>query len=286
MTVYVDDMKANFGRMVLCHMLADSDEELHAMAARIGVARKWHQAPPRYRVAWLAGRRCRMGTQPQSAEGSRRMTVRLVWSTPDGEDLIAYMARVSAPDNQDNAATAPRLIGYLIRNRHWSPFEMVNVCFEIETTRDIGRQLLRHRSFTFQEFSQRYADVSALPAAPLREARMQDPKNRQNSTACEDEWLAGWWAHMQQHLAETTADLYRHALDLGIAKEVARAVLPEGLTPSRMYMNGTLRSWLHFVDVRDGHGAQKEATDIARAVRAELAALYPSVMAAFDGAAR
>lgn len=214
------------------------------------------------------------------------MTVRLVWSTPNGEDLIAYMARVSAPDNQDNTETAPRLIGYLIRNRHWSPFEMVNVCFEIETTRDIGRQLLRHRSFSFQEFSQRYADVSALPAAPLREARMQDPVNRQNSLPCLDAGVSGAWADLQtKHLAASMS-LYHTALMSGIAKEVARAVLPEGLTPSRLYMNGTLRSWLHFIDVRDGHGAQKEATDIARAVRAELAALYPSVMAAFDGAAQ
>jgi thymidylate synthase (FAD) len=206
----------------------------------------------------------------------------LVWATPDADALVAEMARVSNPANERNVATAPRLIAYLIRHRHWSPFEMVNACIEVHTTRDIGRQLLRHRSFAFQEFSQRYAEVGALPEAPLRPARMQDPTNRQASVVCEDKSTAEWWAATQR-LARYEAELiYVEALQRGIAKEVARAVLPEGLTPTRLYMNGTIRSWLHFCDLRRGHGTQKEATDIAEAAWCILRETCPVIVEAWE----
>lgn len=208
--------------------------------------------------------------------------VKLVWATPAADDLVAYMARVSAPENQDNIATAPRLISYLIRNRHWSPFEMVSMCVEIVTTRDIGRQLLRHRSFSFQEFSQRYAAVDALPAAPLREARMQDAKNRQASTPCESRDVAEAWAGVQELVRSMTNDCYAWALAQGIAKEQARALLPEGLTPTRIYMAGTLRSWLHFCDLRRGHGTQLEAQRIADAAWDVLRAECPAIAAAWE----
>lgn len=210
------------------------------------------------------------------------MTVKLVWATPEADRLVAYMARVSAPENQGNDATAPRLIGYLIRNRHWSPFEMVSACVEIETTRDIGRQLLRHRSFSFQEFSQRYASVEALPSAPLRWARLQDAKNRQASTPTSDAALLEGWEQRQRAARDAATDAYAWALDNGIAKEVARAVLPEGLTPSRLYMAGTLRSWLHFCDLRRGNGTQLETRELADGVWDILKEACPVICGAWE----
>lgn len=208
--------------------------------------------------------------------------VSLVWATPQGDHHIAYMARVSAPQNQRNTASATKLITYLMTNHHWSPFEMVNLCLEINTTRDIGRQLLRHRSFTFQEFSQRYQDVGELPEAPLRKVRLQHPTNRQASVETDDKTLAAWWDSVQEDVRVNCSVVYQMALNYGVAKEVARAVLPEGLTPSRLYMNGTLRSWLHFITLRSGHGTQKEATEIARACYAILKQTFPITTEAFD----
>lgn len=178
-------------------------------------------------------------------------------------DLIAYCARVSNPDNQYNTETAGKLLEYLIRNKHWSPFEMVDVCIEIETTRDIGRQILRHRSFQFQEFSGRYADATSL-GFTYREARLQDPKNRQNSFEVdEDSPVKSWWEREQVVLFRECERLYQTAIANGIAKEVARAVLPEGLTNSRMYMKGTVRSWLHYLGVRLDKSTQKEHRQVA-----------------------
>lgn len=202
--------------------------------------------------------------------------VKLMWSTPDGEKMIADMARVSAPENVGKDAKG--LIRYLIKNKHWSPFEMVNVCVEINTTRDIARQILRHRSFSFQEFSQRYADVSKLEEAPLRKARLQDTKNRQNSVETDDEELINWWYHWQYNTQLVIEDVYKEALERGIAKEVARSILPEGLTMSRMYMNGTLRSWMHFIDLRSGNGTQKECQEVAVACRDIITPLFPATM--------
>lgn len=189
------------------------------------------------------------------------MQVKLVWSTPGGEQVIGDLARVSAPENQGQDAS--KLIAYLIRNQHWSPLEMANMCVEINTTRDIARQLLRHRSFSFQEFSQRYADVSKLEKPPLRGARLQDTKNRQNSIDTDNKWLLEFWEESQKEVHALALDRYEEALSLGIAKEVARAVLPEGLTSSRLYMNGTLRSWIHWYQLRSGNGTQKEHREIA-----------------------
>jgi thymidylate synthase (FAD) len=201
--------------------------------------------------------------------------VRTVWSTPEGEDLIAYMARVSAPENQGNKETAPKLVKYLIKHKHWSPLEMVNVCMEIETTRDIARQILRHRSFSFQEFSQRYAVAQDFE---LSWARMQDDKNRQNSLETDDYGLLYWWEGAQKRVLDDAKFMYESALKKGIAKEVARKLLPEGLTMSKMYMNGTLRSWLHYVDIRCDAATQKEHRDVALKCRDELTKLFPNVM--------
>ena len=182
---------------------------------------------------------------------------------PVGEDLIAYTARVSNPGNQNNWDTAPRLLRYCISKKHWSVFEMASVVLEIETTRDIGRQILRHRSFSFQEFSQRYAKVEE-GSFTLREARLQDTKNRQNSIETIDDALKAWWQEVQQDHVEHAIRDYNEALNRGIAKEVARAILPEGLTMSRMYLHGTLRSWFHYCSVRNDPGVtQKEHVDIA-----------------------
>ena len=202
------------------------------------------------------------------------MGVRLVWATPNGEALIAEMARVSNPDNKNNTATAPKLIKYLIDNKHWSPFEMVNVCMEIVTTRDIARQILRHRSFSFQEFSQRYAVATSFISA---EARMQDEKDRQNSLETTDVALQGWWTDIQDRMIRESTLLYQLALDRGIAKETARKVLPEGLTESTMYMNGTLRSWLHYIDIRCDKATQKEHRLIAEQCRDIIKQLFPSI---------
>jgi thymidylate synthase (FAD) len=201
------------------------------------------------------------------------LSVKLIsYSQPEREfgkvslplDLVAYCAKVSNPANQDKMDTAPKLIKYLIDNNHWSPFEMVSVCMEITTTRDIARQILRHRSFSFQEFSQRYADPAALGEQYVpREARLQDNKNRQNSIETEDEQLKARWLIEQQRVYNMSMEAYTWAVSNGIAKEQARAVLPEGNTKSRLYMNGTLRSWIHFVQLRSANGTQKEHQKIA-----------------------
>jgi thymidylate synthase (FAD) len=205
------------------------------------------------------------------------MKVSTVWATPEGEKLVAYMARVSNPGNQDNPASAPKLIKYLAKNKHWSPFEMVNICMEIETTRDIARQILRHRSFSFQEFSQRYAEVPQ-DGFEYGEARLQDSKNRQNSLESDDKELQKWWTATQARAVQDAQFLYRDALDKGIAKEVARKVLPEGLTVSRMYMNGTLRSWLHYVGIRCDSATQKEHREVALLCKQEIAKAFPSML--------
>ena len=202
------------------------------------------------------------------------MKVNLVWVTPEAEEKVAYMARVSNPANQDNKATAPKLLRYLMNNKHWSPFEMVNVCMEIECTRDIARQIIRHRSFSFQEFSQRYGEAVDWEYS---EARMQDEKNRQNSLPTQDRELQRWWDEQQRSLVAQARGVYGAALNNGIAKEVARKVLPEGLTMSRMYMNGTLRSWMHYVDIRCEAATQKEHREIADKCRAILTEQFPSI---------
>jgi len=201
--------------------------------------------------------------------------VSLVWVTPDAENLVARMARVSNPANQNNPASAPKLLKYLIKNKHWSPFEMVNVCMEIETTRDIARQILRHRSFSFQEFSQRYAVTEDFVSTS--EVRLQDEKNRQNSLYTDDVSLQYWWEGIQRRLTDEVKFMYTSALDKGIAKEVARKLLPEGLTMSKMYMNGTLRSWLHYIDIRCDLATQKEHREVAEQCRDIIFAQFPSI---------
>lgn len=200
--------------------------------------------------------------------------VSLVWATPSAEERIAYMARVSNPTNQSNTETAPKLLRYLMENKHWSPFEMVNVCMEIETTRDIARQILRHRSFSFQEFSQRYAVADGYEYS---EARAQDHKNRQNSLDIVDKNQQVWWQLMQERVLKEARYCYERALENGIAKEVARKLLPEGLTTSRMYMNGTLRSWLHYCDIRCDNATQKEHRQVAEQCREIIKTIAPSL---------
>jgi thymidylate synthase (FAD) len=194
------------------------------------------------------------------------MTVRLISSSHDNLiEEIAMMARVSNPSNQNNSTTSEKLVKYLIKHKHWSPFEMVSLTLEIDTTRDIAHQIVRHRSFAFQEFSQRYADPAAMGFPyELRETRLQDEKNRQNSVETEDELLNKHWIQQQKRVMDVADGVYKWALGVGIAKEQARAVLPEGLTKSRLYMAGTLRSWIHYVDVRTTPGTQKEHMEIAR----------------------
>jgi len=191
------------------------------------------------------------------------------------QDLIAFCARVSNPSNQVNNETSERLINYLISNKHWSPLEMVSACIEIETTRDIARQILRHRSFSFQEFSQRYADPTKDLSFVTREARLQDKKNRQNSIETEDNELVEEWNKKQAQVIELAKENYKWAIENGIAKEQARSVLPEGNTVSRMYMNGTLRSWVHYIELRSGHGTQKEHMDIAIAIAKVISEIFP-----------
>jgi thymidylate synthase (FAD) len=197
----------------------------------------------------------------------------------DAQELIAFCARVSNPTNQMNKATSEKLVRYLIKHKHWSPLEMVNVCLEIETTRDIGRQMLRHRSFAFQEFSQRYADPIQHLEFVTREARLQDEKNRQNSVSLSTDpkhlALAKAWEDKQLEIIALAKASYVWAIENGIAKEQARAVLPEGLTSSRLYMNGTLRSWVHYIELRSGHGTQKEHMDIAVACANVIATIFP-----------
>lgn len=194
------------------------------------------------------------------------MTVRLISSSHDNLiEEIAMMARVSNPSNQNNSKTSEKLVKYLIKHKHWSPFEMVSLTLEIDTTRDIAHQIVRHRSFAFQEFSQRYADPAAMGFPfELRQTRMQDEKNRQNSVETEDENLHHMWVQQQKRVIDVADGVYKWAIGVGIAKEQARAVLPEGLTKSRLYMAGTLRSWIHYVDVRTTPGTQKEHLEIAR----------------------
>lgn len=198
----------------------------------------------------------------------------------DAQELIAYCARVSNPANQLNTDTSEKLIGYLIKHSHWSPLEMVSACIEIETTRDIARQILRHRSFSFQEFSQRYADPTKDLSFVHREARYQDTKNRQNSVELdladpEQRELNNMWIEKQQAVIQAASDAYSWAVTNGIAKEQARAVLPEGNTVSRLYMNGTLRSWIHFIELRSANGTQKEHQEVAKACAQVIANIFP-----------
>ena len=193
----------------------------------------------------------------------------------DAQELIAYCARVSNPSNQNNKDTSEKLIKYLIKHKHWSPLEMVSACIEIETTRDIARQILRHRSFSFQEFSQRYADPVKELDFIRRGARLQDPKNRQNSIDAASINVQDMWDMKQQEVIKLCKEVYKWAIDEGIAKEQARAVLPEGMTVSRMYMNGTLRSWVHYIDLRSANGTQKEHQDIAIACAREITKIFP-----------
>ena len=193
----------------------------------------------------------------------------------DAQELIAYCARVSNPANQLNTDTSEKLIRYLIRHQHWSPLEMVSACIEITTTRDIARQILRHRSFSFQEFSQRYADPTQDLGFVLREARLQDTANRQNSIAIDDPDLQEQWERKQRLVIDAAKESYQWAIEHGIAKEQARAVLPEGLTESRLYMNGTLRSWIHFIELRSANGTQREHQDVAVACAKVIAKIFP-----------
>ena len=192
------------------------------------------------------------------------------------EELVAYCARVSNPSNQNNTATSKKLLRYLAREKHWSPFEMVSACLEIETTRDIARQILRHRSFSFQEFSQRYADpVEDLDINNLRDARLQDTKNRQNSIDTDDPDLKLEWLKKQSEVVSAAKNSYKWAIENGIAKEQARSVLPEGMTGSRLYVNGTLRSWMHYIELRSGNGTQKEHQEVALECGKVLSEIFP-----------
>jgi len=194
------------------------------------------------------------------------------------QDLIAYAARVSNPANQANTKTTPKLLDYLIKHKHWSPFEMASACIEINTTRDIARQLLRHRSFSFQEFSQRYADVRDLSdSIVIRKARLQDPKNRQNSVMTDDTQLHLAWEVHQRDIWQQAMKSYKWAIDNGIAKEQARVILPEGNTPSRLYVNGTIRSWIHYIELRSSNGTQLEHMELARAVGEAIGKIYPAI---------
>ena len=208
--------------------------------------------------------------------------VKLIWATPKADELVAYMARVSNPSNQDNTATAPKLLKYLVKNKHWSPLDMVDMCVEITTTRDIARQILRHRSFYFQEFSQRYADPTEDLGFRLREARLQDTKNRQNSLDTTDYELKVEWQTLQQEVVQKCNDTYKWAIENGVAKEQARAVLPEGLTLSRMYMKGTLRNWLHYVDVRTDVSTQKEHRLIADECKTLVLQCFPAMKELYE----
>ena len=193
----------------------------------------------------------------------------------DAQELVAFCARVSNPSNQLNTETSEKLITYLIKNAHWSPLEMVSACLEIETTRDIARQMLRHRSFSFQEFSQRYANPVKDLEFVTREARMQDPKNRQNSIETDNSVIADEWVTKQNEVIETATKAYNWAIESGIAKEQARSVLPEGNTVSRLYMNGTLRSWIHYIQLRAANGTQKEHMEIANACAEVINKIFP-----------
>ena len=205
--------------------------------------------------------------------------VNYISMTDGAEDVIAYCARVSNPENQYNIETAPRLLKYLKDHRHWSPFEMADVTLEIYTTRDIARQLLRHRSFSFQEFSQRYAEVQDF--AEVDAPRLQDTKNRQNSLETDDQYLSQWWKMSQARVLDDMEYIYREALRRGVAKEVARKILPEGLTMSRLYMKGSVRSWLHYLEVRLGPETQKEHREVAQKCQEVLECTLPSVFGVY-----
>ena len=207
-------------------------------------------------------------------------TAKLIWATPDADKHIGYCARVSNPGNQDNPNVAG-LLSYCARNAHWSVFEMASACIEVSTTRDIARQILRHRSFSFQEFSQRYADATQLGEFAIRECRMQDNKNRQNSLETDDFDLTVWWAAAQATMVGEAEYLYSEALKRGIAKEQARALLPEGLTPSKLYVNGTMRSWITFLQARLDVATQKEHRLVAQDVLAVLRDVAPVTVGAF-----
>ena len=206
-------------------------------------------------------------------------SVNLIHSTPDGDDLVAYMARVSNPSNQNNTETSARLIKYLIKHKHWSPFEMVNMCVEINTTRSIAAQILRHRSFSFQEFSQRYAGVTQKPEALV--VRRQDSKNRQSSIDDVDAYTTQDFQIKAQQVYDLSYSLYNEMLEAGIAKECAREVLPLS-APTKLYMNGTLRSWIHYCDLRCGNGTQKEHRDIADECRLLIEQCFPLVSQALS----
>lgn len=208
------------------------------------------------------------------------MTANLIWATPDADKHIGYCARVSNPDNQDNPNVAG-LLNYCAKNHHWSVFEMASACIEVSTTRDIARQLLRHRSFSFQEFSQRYADATQLGDFTIRECRLQDNKNRQNSLETDDFDLTVWWVAAQARMIGEAEFLYVEALHKGIAKEQARALLPEGLTPSKLYVNGTMRSWITFLQARLDPSTQKEHRLVAQDVLTVLRGVAPITMSAF-----
>ena len=201
----------------------------------------------------------------------------------DAQELIAYCARVSNPSNQLNTESSEKLIRYLIKHQHWSPLEMVSACIEITTTRDIARQILRHRSFSFQEFSQRYADPTKDLNFVLRDARLQDTKNRQNSIETDDRELEHEWKIRQMNVIAASREAYKWAVDNGIAKEQARAVLPEGIMESRLYMNGTLRSWIHFIELRSGNGTQKEHQEVAVACANVIAKIFPMAAELVNG---
>jgi len=192
-------------------------------------------------------------------------------------DMIAFCARVSNPSNQNNTETSEKLIRYLIKNNHWSPFEMVHACLEITTTRDIARQILRHRSFSFQEFSQRYADPTKDLKFVTRDARLQDSKNRQNSIETEDADLTLNWETQQKYVIDSALKTYRWAIDHGIAKEQARAVLPEGITESKLYMSGTIRSWIHYIGLRSGKETQKEHRQISLECAKAINPVFPMI---------
>ena len=194
----------------------------------------------------------------------------------DVQDLVAYCARVSNPQHQINSETAPKLLDYLIKHKHWSPFEMCSATLEVETTRDIARQFLRHRSFSFQEFSQRYADIRSFDDSfVIREARLQDEKNRQNSVQTNDEKLQRMWDQQQRRVIEASKQAYNWAIENGIAKEQARAVLPEGNTVSRLYVNGTIRSWIHYIELRSGNGTQLEHMELAQEIGRIISKIFP-----------
>ena len=200
------------------------------------------------------------------------------------QDLIAYCARVSNPQNQANTKTTTKLLDYLIKHKHWSPFEMASACIEVETTRDIARQLLRHRSFSFQEFSQRYADPNEMDRVFVtRECRLQDTTNRQNSIESDDTSLNVWWEQQQRFVIDHVQRIYKEARERGIAKEQARVILPEGNTISRLYVNGTIRSWIHYVELRSANGTQKEHAELAMEIAKAIGKIFPMATEFLDG---